>query len=290
MKKIMLLAVLVLLLTVNVAEVGAQGNRPPTIFNFASDLATITVPEAEAGTTQATLTWHVAHVNSGHKLLLYVYQLKGWTLLAGEDQVLPPVAGIIVNVTHSGTFTPPTYKLAIVNQEGAVLDERIVIIAYTPNATPPTITSFTTTAQGVDAASLADGSARVQVAWEIADRSPQTNLVFDQLLPDGTEKNVELARDVFWIASKGEGTVAPVDPGQNQPITLRMRLVNVITAEIYDEVLIAVGGPADQNAATTPEAAPAGGAIITPAPQPSATFPAPVETLVPPSPTPLVGG
>ncbi len=248
MKKITVFAALALLLVVSASGVAAQVNHPPTIFNFACDRASITVAEAEAGTSQATLTWHVAHVDDSHKLLLYFYQYNGWVLLAGEQQVLPPVAGIIVNVTHSGTFAPPTYRLVVTNSEGTVLDERTIVIAFEPDAVDPTITSFTTTAQNVSAESLADGSARIQVTWEVANRSAISNLVFDQLLPDGTERNVELPRDTLWIASKGSGVVAPVEPGADQPITLRLRLVNVITAEIFDEVLVAVGEePAEQS-------------------------------------------
>lgn len=98
------------------------------------------------------------------------------------------------------------------------------------SATAPQITLFTSSVNSVDRSSLRDGSSRVPVTWESINRSLVSNLVFEQVLPDGRIVNVELPRPFPWVNSSGSGIAAPVDPGENQStILLRVRLVNVFT-------------------------------------------------------------
>ncbi len=51
----------------------------------------------------------------------------------------------------------------------------------------------------MDANALAQGVAQVQVTWTIINRTPSSNLVFEQIFSDGSAVSVELPRDNLWI-------------------------------------------------------------------------------------------
>lgn len=116
----------------------------------------------------------------------------------------------------------------------------------------PRITSFTTTISVVDRAALAARTARIPVSWTTANRPFIANLFFEQVLEDGNVINVELPRPIPWVASSGNGTAAPILPGQNAAqVVLRLRLVNLVTSQVYDErqltVSIGAGGSSGSN-------------------------------------------
>lgn len=128
--------------------------------------------------------------------------------------------------------------------------------ALTAGASPnrqdtPTIVSFTTTADRVDRTALETDIARVPVAWEVVNRPINANLVFDQLLPDGSFVNVELPRENPWVASSGEGIAAPVLPAEDATeIELRLRLFDTETNDIYDEETLII--PIGPSGGSTP--------------------------------------
>ena len=86
---------------------------------------------------------------------------------------------------------------------------------------------------------LSTGAARVQVAWELFNRPAGTNLVFEQVLADGRQVNVELPRVDPIIPSKGVGVVAPMWEGSSKSeVLLQMRLIVVATGETLETALI----------------------------------------------------
>ncbi|MBN2303901.1 MAG: PD40 domain-containing protein [Anaerolineae bacterium] len=260
-----------------VPAAGAQGGFPPTIFKFESDLAAISMDNLEAGTVSVTLSWHVAHVTDEHWIVLDVYMVNGWVSLAGREAGLPPVGSESIQVEHPLTFNAPTYRLSVVDDTGAALDQRTLVIPFEENAVLPVIESFTAEVDRVDPAALEDGSARVVVAWEISQRLPGTNLVFEQLLSDTTAQNVELPRTSLWIPSTGQGMVAPVPPQDGGPVRLLLRVMDVITAEVYVEQMLTLGvGDAVIDAGTEPAATESS------ATEPSAPTASPEPTAQPP--------
>jgi hypothetical protein len=243
----------------------AQQNPPPTIFLFASDVASVTVDELETGELLATLSWHVAHVTDEHQIMLYVYKGYGWTF--ADDDLLPPVGSLEVPLEPPLNFAPPTFKLVVVNQQGATLDERTLVIPYDIPADPPTIASFASDVRSLEAAALAPGAARVAVSWEVTNRWPQSQIVFEQVLSEDEARNVELPRDILWVPSHGSGAVAPVQPPNSSVIRLRLRVIDVISADAYDEaeITISVTGTALPPEGSTPQP-------TTPPAAPAATF------------------
>ncbi len=238
--RLIVLAITLTVLAGLVPGAAAQSGPSPTIFAFTSDRAQVTVAEVESGDLVTTLAWHIAHVTERHRIALHTYQGNAWVPLATESP-LPPVGSREVPITSPQNFGPPTYRISVLDTYGTVLDERTLVIAYDPDdlaALEPAITSFTTVTQSVNAAALTYGTARIEAAWEVRDRPPDTNLVFEQLLEGEHAQNIELPRPHLWVPSSGSGVVAPIEPPGGGEVRLRLRLVHVITAETLDEAAI----------------------------------------------------
>jgi hypothetical protein len=115
--------------------------------------------------------------------------------------------------------------------------EREITVPITEGPPPGSfIRSFTTTAVSVDSAALTARTARVPVAWDVINRPQNSNLVFEQVLPNGSSVNVELPRTVPLVPSAGLGVAAPVAPGAGvAEIVLRVRLVNLANGATFDQ-------------------------------------------------------
>ncbi|GAB4573965.1 MAG: hypothetical protein Kow0077_18180 [Anaerolineae bacterium] len=99
---------------------------------------------------------------------------------------------------------------------------------HTPLPLPqPVIKRFLTPDVSVDALALVTRSAEVTLEWMVQNRAPGTNLVFEQVFPDGRVFNVERPRHFTAVPSEGRGTVAPFLPGGDaRAITLRLRVID----------------------------------------------------------------
>ncbi|MCL4252800.1 MAG: hypothetical protein KJ043_03360 [Anaerolineae bacterium] len=91
----------------------------------------------------------------------------------------------------------------------------------------PQITTFTSHVNSVDRTQLSSGNTYVLVTWRVDDRPANTNLIFEQVLPDGTLLNIELPRLFWWVNSAGIGFVNLIYPGHDfNTITLRLSVIN----------------------------------------------------------------
>ncbi len=136
------------------------------------------------------------------------------------------------------------------------MDERTLILAYDPptEGVVPSISLFNTAVENdtVDITALRQEVAQLSVAWEVLDRVPLSNLLFEQVLPDGTTVAAEFPRDNLWVASSGIGAVKPILPVTGTTITLRLSIVNVDTLEVYAAAEINVPINTDPTAANIP--------------------------------------
>ncbi|RMF80303.1 MAG: hypothetical protein D6737_08485 [Chloroflexi bacterium] len=228
--------------TLSAAPLRQTTAQPPTIIIFTTDLESISLEEAEAEHTTMTVSWHTIHITEAHQLGLDVLRANTWTSLLDVTEALPPVGSRIVPVLHSLNFGPPTYRLTITTRDGDILDRRIITIPYMPTTedSTPEIQFFGTNAFSVDADVVAEGRARIALVWNVKHRIPTSNLVFEQILAGGRAVSVELPRSVFWIPSSGEGAVSPVLPEGNDIAMIRLRVVDVISGDVYDEAVVNV--------------------------------------------------
>ncbi len=220
---------------------------PPAILSFTSDARTVTIEALESGAARISLTWHTVGLTDDYSLRLFALSVSDWVPLVDQD--LPPVATVSLPLQPSLDFSPPTYRLAIFDRQGRLINQHFVTLPFDPNAAPatPQIMTFEATVGGVDFVDLAQDRARVPMVWRVRGRVPTANLVFEQILPDGRAISVELPRLSRWIASSGEGVVAPILPDNDATsVQLRLRVVDLIDNTIYAEqtitLLIARGG------------------------------------------------
>ena len=239
---VMLLAI-VLLASFSVAN--AQSSPfIPAIVQFQSDLASVSLSDVEAGDATATLTWYIVNVGQGQSLALDYWRQNGWVSVLSEGESLAPVGEREVTLQDPLSFSPPTFRLTLLSGRN-ILDQQYLLIPYAvADAVEPTIESFTTTATGVDADDLSDRSARVEVSWVVANRTPYTTLVFEQVLTEEQVQNIELPRATLYVASEGAGAVAPVTPLTEASVRLRLSVVNVLDGTIHasEELVVPVTG------------------------------------------------
>lgn len=216
---------------------------PPTIISFTSDVMSITLADAEAGQTVAKFQWEIlGWQREQHTISLETYKITGWeSLLAPDEAALRNKGNRDVTVEHPNNFGPPTYRLSIADNAGNILDQRMLVIDYNLDAVdePPRIVSFYADEEAIDPADLANGTARVTLTWNVANRTPDTNLVFEQVLPDGTTVSVEQPRPNIWVPSTGVGAVKPVSPGAGQLVQLRIRVIEILNGETVAETALA---------------------------------------------------
>lgn len=253
------LVLVLALLAVSVGPLHAQSDPdlPPTIIHFESSVESVTLAEAEAGTVATTLSWEIIGVEPRHRVIVQRYAITSWESALPDDAAPLSAAGdVVLPVTHPYNFGPPVYRLAVLDADGRMLDQRMRVIEYAPEMEePPVIDSFASDAGTLNAFALANRTARLPVSWSVANRQPDTNLVFEQVLVGGRAVSVELPRLNVWVPSEGQGVVAPVLPGAGQPVRLRLRVVEMVdgdTVAEFDLPPLTVTGSADQPAPQVP--------------------------------------
>ncbi len=206
----------------------------PAIITFTSDLTEISVDNAEAGQTSATLSWHVVGLTDDYDLFLQTHTLDSWQLLPMQEG-LPATGSYPLTVQHPLNFGPPTYRLIVTDHDFEILAERILSIPYSVQTSPPTINAFASSVQQIEANALDQGTATVLVSWEVANRTPTSNLMVEQVLENGQSLSVETPRPNLWIPSTGQGPIRPVLPLTDNLVRLRLRVEDMVDGAIYDE-------------------------------------------------------
>lgn len=98
----------------------------------------------------------------------------------------------------------------------------------------PSIRFFTATVDKIDGPSLRNGTARIYVEWAVDNRPANSNLVFEQVFPNGATKNVELPRTFPIVPSEGKGVVAPVmPPNSTTELVIQLRLISLNSSTVY---------------------------------------------------------
>jgi len=218
---------------------------PPSIITFTASPDAATMAEIEDGQTLLILSWNVVNLTEAHTLTLEAQRLNAWESVVGGEDTLVAQDYRQVILQPSLTFRPPTYRLSVRDAEGRAVDDYVLVIPFADTSdSVPLISLFTTPVQTLAAEALEQRTAMVPVSWAITNRIPTANPVFEQVMDDGSAEVIELPRDSLWIPSAGEGVVAPMLPQSSDTVQLRMRLVDMISGEVYDEALwdLPVGG------------------------------------------------
>jgi len=258
MRRVLVL-ILLILLTFGVSDVLAQTTPAPAIITFYSDRVLITVPEVEAGETTFNVSWSTIGLTGDYRLILEQWEFNHFVSIMEEgEESLPPSGEREIVITSPQSFARPTYRLSILNAERAVIDEHMIGIGYELPEEAPGIISFTSDTTAIEPAAFVTGDVRVNIAWEIGNRHPESNPMFEQVLADGSAVSVELPREQVWIPSSGAGVVAPRLPVDSSNILLRLNLMNLNTGDSYGvamlEIVVGDNPPTLTQPETTPEA------------------------------------
>lgn len=227
----LLVAVLAALLTIPMPST-AQTDFPYIIdFELVPDAA-YSVNDIESGDATATLQWTVANLGD-NQLVVEQLIINTWQPLTFSTD-LRPADNRPINLQHPLNYGAPTYRLSIVDATGAILDQRIDQLAYKADGSTPTINAFTAGVATDD---------RLTVSWAVSSRQPLTNLVFEQVLTDGTVISVELPRDFVWIPSVGQGDIAPQPVADGEAVRLRLRVISALDNSTLTQRDLVIGGP-----------------------------------------------
>lgn len=234
----LLLASLVLCCLLVPTTTHAQYDRPTIIRFQVAPQEPYTIDAIEAGDAQATLLINVENLGD-HALVVDQLVINDWQRLAFGSP-LQANDQRTITLQHPLNFGPLTYRLSILDAGGVVLDQALDVYNYPAHEFPPTIDRFRADVSTLD-------SGRLTVLWEVSNRQPYTNLVFEQVLADASVISVELPRDFAWIPSVGAGELAPQLDASGAPVHLRLRVVDYLTDTTLAERDLVLGGSAGDD-------------------------------------------
>lgn len=199
-----------------------QAQALPLIESFTIDNNALNYPNVELGIESANFSWRVTGLRTGDRMQMHALVGSQWGLI-GEN--FDPIKTDTLVIAHPIDFIPPTYRLSVVDTNGSRVAERILELSYAPPQVPPTVGWILARVSSITPQSLIDGEPLL-IHWLVYNRWQNSNLVFEQVLPDGQTVNIELPRTSEWVRAWGEGYVQPIYPGESQDIVLRLRVVN----------------------------------------------------------------
>ncbi len=283
---------LLIMLGVVLGSMVISAQARPTIVVFeASNTENMTIDAIDAGEAEITLTWFVANLGNNQAIRLDAYRLNGWERVFPATDVLLADDERVITVLPTLNFHPPTYRLAVVDVNQQIISERLLTIPYTMPEADPRITTFEgLSVRNFTEANLTQGNARVDVRWQVENRVPGSNLIFDQVLPDNTSITVELPRENLWVSSSGQGVVAPRASADGQ-IRIRLSLVDVRTNVPYDQAFITIapdGTITSERVEASQEGSAETTAVLEPSTPPTERQPVDCATVTPAQ-VPLIG-
>ncbi len=222
---------------------------------FSSTAVSVSAGELASRTALVPVKW-LASNRPANTNLVFEQVLADGTVenveLPRNDPVVPSSGeGVVRPYAPGGDADQITLQARLIDAAGTEYAKRQITLPLETTEPTGRITTFTTSADAVDADELMAGTARVPVTWAVSNRQGNTNLVFEQVMPNGSTFNVELPRENPWVSSTGSGLVAPASPGVGvNSIVLQLRLVNLSNRNTLDSVELRVnisGQVTDEN-------------------------------------------
>jgi hypothetical protein len=202
----------------------------PDITSFTTTAQNVVRASLTSGTARIPVQWTTVNrpifanlifeqvFNNGSAYNVELPRLVRWVNSSDKGIAAPisPDAGadhIRLRVRLVNIFTRQVYDEAFLDIP--IVEQNVPRIAYYTSQNP-----------AVDVNQLLNGVARIPVSWSVDNRPDGSNLVFEQVMHDGSIRNVELPRANPWVSSSGVGIAAPFYPtGGEDFIRLQARLV-----------------------------------------------------------------
>jgi hypothetical protein len=210
----------------------------PSITVFSSGLAGIARGGLQAGSVRLPVEFAVTNRPAGTNLVFEQILPNNQIVnveLPRTDPLIPSQGrGVVAPRNPGDSTTSVTLRLSVIRiGAGTVLAQQEISVPII-DGTGAVINQFAATVTGVDRLGLQNRTVRVPVTWDVVNRPADSNLVFEQILEDGTVVNIELPRQNPVVPSSGAGSVAPILPGTGTSIRLQIRLVDRFTPAVYD--------------------------------------------------------
>ncbi len=213
------------------------GSLTPAIVQFTADAAALDYAAVEAGTAQVTLTWGTINGNAQYRIDIDTYHQNQWVSVLDPHEALQMNGSKLITVVAPDDFGAPTFRLTLKTSRGVIVGRQYLTIPYAEDnsADAPSIVSFTTPVQGVDTHLLVFSNAKIIVSWEIANRRPDTQLIFEQLFdPNEDGFQVDITGYGTWLPSTGEGAIIPRSTLSKAALHYRLDLVSATDGTRYD--------------------------------------------------------
>ena len=215
--------------------IGDVTSVTPTIRSFASSATAVLRADLTNKTARIPVSWQVDNRPNTANLIFEQVLTNGSSVNVELPRQNPYVAssgnGIAAAVAPGdNAATTITLRLRVIDVASQkTLTQKDITVPVTDVGPKPTLTTFTTTTTAVNRAALVGKTARVPVTWALVNRPNNSNLVFEQVLDNGTVVNVELPRQNPYVSSEGNGMAAPVNPGTSAVVKLQVRLIDLGT-------------------------------------------------------------
>jgi hypothetical protein len=194
----------------------------PIIESFTVDKPLLDYPAVERGIETADFSWRAVGLREGDRMQMHAWVGGQWGLI-GEN--FEPEKTDTLVIAHPLDFILPKYRLSVVDSSGAIVAQAFLELPYAPQTELPTIAMFLTI-NSAGAITMSQFDEPFQVQWRVENRWFHSNLVFEQILPDGTVLNAEIERPAWQYAHKAD-YVQLVYPGDYADVVLRLRVVNL---------------------------------------------------------------
>ncbi len=213
------------------------GSLTPVIVEFTADANALDYAAVEAGTAQVTLTWHTVNGNGQYRIDIDTYRQNQWVSVLDPHEALPLDGSKLITVAPPDDYGAPTFRLTLKTSMGLIVGRQYLTIPYASaeSADDPSIVSFTTPVQGVDTHLLVFSNAKILVSWEIANRRPDTQIIFEQLYdPNQDGYQIDITGYGSWLPSTGDGAIIPHSTLSKDDLHYRLNLVSATDGTRYD--------------------------------------------------------
>lgn len=207
--------------------------KVPTITSFSTPFkGKINRNELVTGTARIPVVWTAINRPVTATLVFEQVMTDGTLVNVELPRSTPWVnssdKGVVAPRLPGGTTIEVRIRLRLVDLVySRVLDQRDIILPVdTGIVQPPTIISFATSRSSVTLNELRN-RVQIPVTWEVANRPPNTNLLFEQVMANNQTRNAELPRDFVIVPSIGQGTVVLIDSGSTSEVLFHVRLVDL---------------------------------------------------------------
>jgi hypothetical protein len=204
------------------AAISTYAQSMPTIEYFTVDKEFLDYPAVEGGTETAVFNWRAVNLREGDRMQMHALVGGQWGLIGTDFE--PEKSDTLV-IAHPLDFVVPQYRLSIVDASGAIVTEALLELPYAPQTELPTISMFLAL-HPTSTITMSQLDEPFQIQWQVRNRWFNSNLVFEQIMPDGTVLNAEFERPAWQYAHKAD-YLQLVYPGDYANVVLRLRVINV---------------------------------------------------------------